>query len=564
MNRSYKILLFSTLLMNASAMLTMERAVARAQDEALIEQLSQAVQEKDFDRYFALLDEQPLEQQKQLIHANLLNAERKIQKAIHFAAEQGNMAAVKKLLGMGASINATENEDGMTALLYAAKRGDLEMVALLLEKGADKTTTAEGGMTALHLVAARNNVRAIITLVKQHGFYVDSDPSYDADQLSCLRFHTPLHIAAEHGHVAAIDTLIELGAQKDSTNIHAYNALHIAAGAGKTAAVVALIVKHGFDPNELCARGKTALHHAVGENGTCETVKALIANGAKTDCKDKEGWTALHHAALANKPAIIALLIKEYGLDPNRETKTGETPLGLTRIRRACLAELTLLCAGARGKECEKPVNETFFCLKDLTPKSASPIMLGALLKGSLEPWDPNVVEDFHDRATPLIPASLLCCIYDQATPLIKAAKYGCLPCLTFLLKDPRTNTNAQGGKQKTALHHVIQERYVQSPEMCARLLNVRRTNISLKDEDDNTARQLLNKIMEEKEAFDPTLQKLSRLFDLRKMHVQSYLSLKNARCSQQCSEKVCSHLPQLPADICFKIVGMLTVESVP
>ena len=175
--------------------------------------------------------------------------------------------------------------------------------------------------------------------------------------------------------------------------------------------------------------------------------------------------------------------------------------------------------------------------------------MFEALAKESLAPWNTNVITGWRD----------------QATPLIQAAKYGCITCFTFLLKDPRTNPNIQDGKQKTALHHIIHDWYVDhSPQMCAHLLNLRRTNVGLKDESNNTAHMLLDKIIEEKGKHYPKLEKLSRLFDLRKMRVQAYLPLKKARCSEQCAEQTCSHMPTLLADVCFKIVSLLTGESLP
>ena len=538
-----KIFVLGLLFTFTSNTLTMEQPVERPHEESLIQQLSTAVQTKDFNNYFALLDKQPLEQRRELIHLNLLNRAG-MKKALHFAAEQGNAGAVKKLLECGATLYDTDSVD-MTPLLYAAKNGDVETLTLLLAKGADKTSVSPVGMTALHWAAAGNNVPAINLLIKEYGFSVDSDPSYEAIQ---IRHHTPLHTAAEHGHIAAIDTLIDLSAQKDVLNNVEANALHLASRAGKTAAVVALIVKHGFDPNALCGWSKTALLYAVQEHGTCETVNALIAHGAIAPYKDKTGWSALHWAITSNKPAIIALLLKEYGLDPQSENKKEETPLRLAICRNSCLAELALRCAGAQCKLKDEVARVRASCLKGLMPESASPIMLDALSKESLAPWDPNVVDS----------------VRDSTTPLIRAAQYGCIDCLMFLLNDPRTNPNMQDWQRNTALHLIIKDwAFDNSPKMYARLLNLRRTNVGLKDEDGNTPRQLLNKIIEGR-APNPNLQKLSRLLDLRKMRVQAYLALKNARCSKLCIEEPCMHIPRLIVDICFKIVGMLTEESLP
>ena len=370
-----KTLLLSMLLANVSAMKAMERPVARplqqeqalakSHEHMLIEELSKAIADKDFDRYFALLSQEPYEQQKRVVHAIIESTSIHCnpKKALHFASAQGNADAVKKLLELGASIDEL-GPDNITPLLYASQSGDLETVTLLLEKGATKTSHDRHGRNALHWAAAGNHVPVIITLIKTHGFFVDSDPSYERHQ---MRSQTPLHIAAENGHVAAIATLIDLGAQKDAVNGQDSNALHLAAGQGKTAAAVALITKHGLDPNATSGWGKTALHYAIEGNGTCETVRALIENGASVESKDPDGWDPLHYAATSNKPAVIALLIKEYRLDPNSENKKGQTPLGLAINRETCLAELILQCVGAQCKESEKArIKDS--CMRALKP----------------------------------------------------------------------------------------------------------------------------------------------------------------------------------------------------
>jgi ankyrin repeat protein len=52
------------------------------------------------------------------------------------AASEGDMARVKELLDKGVDVNAA-NQYGATALAFATRRGNVEMVKLLLERGAD-------------------------------------------------------------------------------------------------------------------------------------------------------------------------------------------------------------------------------------------------------------------------------------------------------------------------------------------------------------------------------------------------------------------------------------------
>ena len=98
------------------------------------DKLKKAVIAKDFDTYFALLNEGSVENQKSLCNSLVLE-EKSGKKALHFAAQQGNTQAVIKLLDLGADKECTDAY-GKTALLYAA-RSHFNTMALLLQKGAN-------------------------------------------------------------------------------------------------------------------------------------------------------------------------------------------------------------------------------------------------------------------------------------------------------------------------------------------------------------------------------------------------------------------------------------------
>src|SRR5712692_2196525 len=75
--------------------------------------------------------------------------------AVVDAAMAGNRDAVRALLKNGADVNMTQ-ADGMTALHWAAQKGDVDMAKVLLYASANvKATTRIGGYTPL-LIASKN------------------------------------------------------------------------------------------------------------------------------------------------------------------------------------------------------------------------------------------------------------------------------------------------------------------------------------------------------------------------------------------------------------------------
>ena len=75
------------------------------------------------------------------------------------AIVKGDFETVKKLIDMGADVNAKSN--GLTPLMYAAKYNRVEILNLLIEKGVNlKAKDSKKGFTALKFAELSNAIEA--------------------------------------------------------------------------------------------------------------------------------------------------------------------------------------------------------------------------------------------------------------------------------------------------------------------------------------------------------------------------------------------------------------------
>jgi ankyrin repeat protein len=156
------------------------------------------------------------------------------------AARSGDREAVRALLKQGADVNEAAG-DGVTALHWAARRGDAELASLLLVAGANPgAATRTGRYTALHLAAERGSAPVVKALIAA-GANASAATSTGA---------TPLMFAASVGDTATLSAIIDGGADVNAAEAaRGQTALMWAAAANRPDAVKLLIAR-GADPNK--------------------------------------------------------------------------------------------------------------------------------------------------------------------------------------------------------------------------------------------------------------------------------------------------------------------------
>src|SRR5262249_42003264 len=135
-------------------------------------------------------------------------------------------------IGLALSVVVVHGDAGPMTIADAAMRGERADVQTLIKQGADVNAPQGDGVTALHWAARHGDVEMATLLVAAH-----------ANTKAETKFgsYTPLHLAAERGSAPIVKALIAAGAAVDATTTTGATALMLAAGAGDPQAVTALL-----------------------------------------------------------------------------------------------------------------------------------------------------------------------------------------------------------------------------------------------------------------------------------------------------------------------------------
>jgi uncharacterized protein len=219
--------------------------------------------------------------------------------ALMFAARVGDLASAKLLTAAGANVNDVDAW-GVSATTLAAHSGFRELVEWLLENGADPNAAA-AGFSALHTAIMRRDEKMVSALLTHH-----------ADPNAPLRTWTPTRRSSDDFHfrpelVGA--TPFWLAARFSAPG------------------VMRLLLKHGADP-KFVHRGENMAGGIQGNNGytrrTYETTALMAATGMGG------GGTAWVPPDPGSRETLMLETVKlaaELGIDVNAASTDGRTAL---------------------------------------------------------------------------------------------------------------------------------------------------------------------------------------------------------------------------------------------
>lgn len=335
--------------------------------------------------------------------------------ALMVAARTGNVDAVKALLDHGARVNSDEHWRGQSALMFAADEGHPAVVELLIQHGADVNARSavfdftqlkpkagsvamnfpRGGFTALLFAARQGDLESGQTLLQAGADVNQGDPDGSTPLIEAIiNFHfdfaaflldhgadpnasdgkgrSPLYAAVD---MYSLDTstrpsprppdkldaldivkaLLAHGANPNAQLISVIRPRGVLDGADSTMGagatpflraaksddleVMRVLLEHGASPSLTTQAHVNALMAAAGagwrdgkshgtEPDAIEAIKICLDRGLDINAADDQGSTALHGASGRGADQIIAFLAA-HGADAHLKDKKGRTALDI-------------------------------------------------------------------------------------------------------------------------------------------------------------------------------------------------------------------------------------------
>jgi uncharacterized protein len=322
------------------------------------------------------------------------------------AAMKGDREALRALLKQGADVSGAQG-DGMSALHYAAERGDLEMTEMLVYAGANVGATTRIGQ------------------------------------------YTPLHLASQSGSAAVVQALVKSGASVSArTTTTGVTPLHLAAATG-SADVVKILLDHGADADAKDAEwGQTPLIYAASQNRP-DAIRVLLARGADprvtTKTVDIQKQSALDRAATERQRKVLEAAVAK-----------GQQPTA-SQIQAAMQASRELFASGkipppdtkegAAANDRNAPGAANNFDPEEINPPVATKGGLSALLHAARQ-GHVDAARALLDGGAPIDQPGA----GDATTPLLMAVINGQFDMAMFFLQRGANPNLAAGGNGVTPL----------------------------------------------------------------------------------------------------------------
>jgi len=234
---------------------------------------------------------------------------------LHQASKNSTQACVKLLLDNGAEVDSLD-DNGNTPLAWAARRGNLEIVKLLVENKANvnhQNMKCEYNLGPLFYAIIENHTEVVKFLLNNNAD-INIRSSWGLTPLTCAKIASR---GCSHNEILSI--LLSYGAMDDN-----------------------------FDDLD---KDKALFFAIQIEHDSIESIDLLLSEGASLEARSKIEGTPLIYAIMCNSLNIAEYLINQ-GADINAKTNIGCTALSTAISGQNIKACVLLIQHGAKINDC--------------------------------------------------------------------------------------------------------------------------------------------------------------------------------------------------------------------
>ena len=244
--------------------------------------------------------------------------------ALHWAADRGEIDMIKLLIGPGGGCVDPKNSWNSTPLFWAANNGHDDAVIALIESKASISSRNHNNWSPFHACIRAGALKAAKYIAEKYDTVINM-PAHGGVH--------PIHLGCIARRVDVVQYLLSTG--KTSINVSTHSGvtpLHLACKLNYVD-MASYLIEQDADLDAQNADGATPLH-ICAQKRYYELCRKLILSGADSKLSTISGWTALHWFAEQGQLELCKLVVKHGGgVSSKLETDGGDTPIELADIQ---------------------------------------------------------------------------------------------------------------------------------------------------------------------------------------------------------------------------------------
>jgi len=244
--------------------------------------------------------------------------------ALHFAVAANNFELAQYICLEDPLLVNISDKLGVTALLLAVEKQNIEIVRLLLQRGA-KTTPAQFNEESFVSDTWEPPIVAAATVGDVRIMRMLVDCGADVNVASPHDGHTALLEAVMEKNLEAVTFLLEQGANPNVISSDKLTPL-IEATRGDLTDIAQKLLEYGASPTLATEIGAPTPLHIAAFEGFAGTLKLLASAAETVDPQDEDGTTPLMLAAQENRVDAIDILL-DCNAEIDLQDCTGSTAL---------------------------------------------------------------------------------------------------------------------------------------------------------------------------------------------------------------------------------------------